>query len=309
MKRCVRNELDDYLTSLAQKDKSIMIVDPDIDSSLICLKFKKKHPENYINTGPREQLAMTVASAISKEGFKTIVGTFGSFIMRGIEPLKQCLVDKKLKLTVIGTHYGINVGEDGPSHQMMEDISVFRSFPRTTILSPGDCSQIREAIDFSLSNKGLTYIRLPRVDLMDLESPPSIFEPHIVIKGDSKYCIITYGPTIQSCKEAIEELKNKGISVTLIALPCISPINDSLMSKLKRFSHILTVEDGFISGNFGSCIADWIVDQRKKNKNFIPILHKHGLSEWKSSGSYAELYRQNKLDKEGIISTFLEIYS
>ena len=154
------------LVELGKKDANIVVLDADLSCSTQTCMFHKEFPDRFFNVGIAEQDLMTTAAGLAIAGKTPFVSTFAMFATaRCLDQIRNSICYQKLNVKIVATHGGITVGEDGASHQALEDVSFMRSLPDMTVVVPSDYNEVKEAVNFALTVDGPVYIRVPRTNL------------------------------------------------------------------------------------------------------------------------------------------------
>jgi len=256
-----RDALGKALLALGKEYKQLVVLSPDVGTSTKAAEFGKKFPERYICTGIAEMNTVGIAAGLASMGFIPIVTGYAIFIAgKAWEPFRNSVAYPHLNVKMVGTHAGINVGEDGVTHQAIEDIALMRSIPGLEVYVPGDANQVLPALRRALKRNGPVYIRLER------EPMPILFpaDTHMEIKDYStliegeEIAIMAVGGMVATVLEAAEILRETNdISAKVICAAVIKPINHQLLLEvLHGIKGVVTAEDHNMYGGFGSSIAE-----------------------------------------------------
>ncbi len=300
-KEATRNAYGERLAQLGEINKDIVALDCDLSKSTMTAIFAKKFPERFFNLGIAEANMMSIAAGLSTMGKIPFASTFGVFATkRACDQLSTSVAYPGLNVKICATHCGISVGEDGATHQAIEDLGITRSIPGIVVISPSDGTETRKVIDAVAEYKGPCYVRLTR------SASPLIFNENYNFKigkavklfQGEKATVITAGFTTHICIEAVKELEVLGIEVDLINMSSIKPMDeDLLLESAKKTKIVFTVEDHNIIGGLGSAVCELLSEKMPTRVIRIGIKDIFG-----ASGSPAELYKAYGLDKDSIIN-------
>lgn len=252
-----------YGAALAEfgADTNIVVLDADLSKSTKTDTFKKKYPERFINMGIAEGNMMTVAAGLATCGKTVFASTFAIFAAeRACEQVRNSICYPKLNVKIGATHAGISVGEDGASHQPIEDVGIMRSIPNMTVLCPADAVETRAAVKAAIEYEGPVYLRLGRLGV------PAIYEESsykfelgkgIVISEGTDVTIFASGLMVHTAIEAVKLLADEGISARLVDIHTIKPIDKELIiESAVKTGALVTVEEHNIYGGLGSAVAE-----------------------------------------------------
>ncbi len=256
----LRGSYGEALIKLGKVDQNIVVLDADVSSSTQTIKFKKAFPERFFNMGIAEQDAICTAAGFACSGKTAFISTFAVFASGRVWDQIRCSVAYPfLDVKIVATHGGITVGEDGASHQALEDISLMRTLPGVTVIAPADSIETKAAIKFAAETKGPFYIRVSRANL------PEIFDKNCykfdlkakVLKEGTDITIAAYGETLIEVLKCADLLKEKGFSAEVISVPVIKPLDcKTILESAKKTGAFLTVENHSIIGGLGSAVCE-----------------------------------------------------
>ncbi len=259
--KSVRNAYGKTLVELGKLNKNIVVLDADLSCSTQTQQFAKEFPERFFNVGIAEQDLMTTAAGLACVGKIPFVSTFAMFATgRAWEQIRNTICYSNLNVKIAATHGGITVGEDGASHQSLEDISIMRSIPNIMIIVPADETETIQAVKYAAQYNGPVYIRIARTNLPDIFNEKEYkFNPYkaITLKEGRDITIITNGETLIEALECAKMLKEKGVDAEVINMPVVKPIDsDTVINSAKKTKRIITVENHSIIGGLGSAICE-----------------------------------------------------
>ena len=291
------------------KENDLMVLTADTSTSAGLDRFKKTYPEKFLDVGIAEQNLIGIAAGLSSEGIEVFTATFGPFqTMRCCEQIKVNVGYMKHKICMVGLASGVVLGTLGYTHCCIEDMSIIRSIPGITIISPADCTETVKATQAAIKHKNSIYLRLtggmnqPVVYNKDYN-----FEIGKGIKLSDKgdISIIATGTMVHKSMEAAKILEGKGMSAKVINMHTIKPIDEKLIDELSKDSKLLvTVEEHSVIGGLGSAVADF-----KSTLNNAPPQLFIGLpNEYKKSGEYSDILDNYGLTAEKISQTIENKY-
>lgn len=256
----LRDAYGDELTILGGKNRNIVALDADLSTSTKTAKFGKTYPDRFFNMGIAEQSMVSTAAGLALSGKKVFASTFAVFLMRTYEQLRQSICYNNLDVNFVVTHAGITVGEDGATHQIIEDVGVTSGLPNMKVTVPVDSIETRSLIDFlAEKGKGPNYVRLSREKFPVLNDKDYEFKQgHAhTFKDGEDITIIGMGIMVSFALQAAEQLKGKGIDARVINMSSIKPIDRQAIVKAARETgKIVTVEEHSIYNGLGSRVAE-----------------------------------------------------
>ena len=260
--KSLRNAYGSALVDLGGKNQNIVVLDADLSSSTQTCQFQKAYPERFFNVGISEQDLMGTGAGLAREGKIVYVSTFAVFATgRCLDQIRNAICYQKLNVNIVATHGGLTVGEDGASHQALEDIALMRSLPNMTVIVPSDATEVYQAVKYVSQIEGPSYIRIPRTNLKTIfDEEKYIFNPKkaVTIKEGSDASVITNGETLQEVIGAYELLKKDGIKIEILHMPAMKPFYDyeTIINSAKKTKLVITVENHSIIGGLGSEICE-----------------------------------------------------
>lgn len=250
------------LTELGKKNKNIVVLDADLSCSTQTAKFGKVFPERFFNMGIAEQDAICTAAGLANEGKIAFVSTFAVFASgRAWDQVRCSVAYPKLNVKIVATHGGLSVGEDGASHQALEDISIMRSLPNMTVIIPADSTETRAAVRFAAENDGPFYIRVARPNLIELfdESEYKFELKARILREGTDLTIASYGETVVECLKCADMLEKQGVFAEIINVPVIKPFDgQTVLQSVQKTGAVLTVENHSVIGGLGSAVCEFL---------------------------------------------------
>lgn len=258
--KSVRSIYGKTLLELGKKDKNIVVLDADLSCSTQTKIFAKEFPERFFDVGIAEQDLMTTAAGLACTGKIPFVSSFAMFASgRAWEQVRNTICYSGLNVKIAATHGGITVGEDGASHQALEDVSLMRSIPGMSVIVPADASETRQAIEYAATHYGPFYIRIARANLFDVfdDSYEFNFNKAVVMKNGTDVSLVTNGETLIETLDCAEILGQNGISAEVINVPVVKPLDsETIINSAKKTNRVITVENHSIIGGLGSAVCE-----------------------------------------------------
>lgn len=306
VKKSIRGAFGDELASLGEVNKDLVVLDADLSGSTKTSTFAKAFPDRFFDVGIAEQDLITTALGLSLTGKIPFAATFAVFATgRAYDQIRNSICYQKGNVKIIGAHGGITVGEDGASHQALEDVSLMRGLPNMTVICPGDYEQTRQAVRFAASYKGPVYIRLSRMDVPCVYNEDYKFDIHsaVVLKEGKDLTLVTTGDVLSEVLKAAELLEQQGISAEVINAPVIKPFDAlTLINSVQKTKLAVTVENHSVIGGLGSAVCETLSESFPCKVLRIGINDKFG-----QSGTPNELLKYYGLDAEGITKRIVEL--
>ena len=272
-------------------------------------QFKEENPSKFINVGIAEQNLIGVAAGLSSEGYKCVTCAQATFIsMRSYEQIRQYMSYQQHPIIVVGLSAGFLLQFMGNSHYAVEDISIMRSLPNITILSPADAGEAVLAFRYALNSDKPVYIRLtgtPNLPSVYTQSFDYSEKANVIREGDD-IALFATGSMVYFAMQAAEQLKLEfGLSVRVVDFHCLSPIDASVIESSKSCKLIVSLEEHYVVGGLGSIIADYMASQ-----TCYPPLLKLGIkSKYSEVGDYEFLLNQHRLNVNDIVEDIYNKYS
>ena len=291
-----------YGNALAEfgDNKNVVVLDADLSGSTKTATFKKQYPDRFINVGIAEGNMMSVAAGLATCGKTVFASTFAMFAAgRAFEQIRNSIGYPHLNVKIGATHAGISVGEDGATHQCLEDIGVMRTIPGMTILNPADAAEARLAIKAAIDYKGPVYLRFGRLDVPVIFDEDYKFEigKGVELKDGTDVTIIATGIMVPEAIKAREMLAEIGVSARVINMATIKPIDEEIIIKAaKETGAIVTAEEHNIIGGLGSAVAEVLAENCP-----VPMQRVGTRDVFGKSGKPADLLKEYGLDADTIV--------
>lgn len=288
------------LTRIAPDYPNIVVLDADIAGGTGMHHFRKAFPDRFIQCGIAEQNMMAMAGGLAATGLIPIVTTFAVFMLRAIEQARLSIAYANMNVKIVASHPGLDVGPDGASAQCLEDLAGYRSIPNMVVLSPCDPLEVEQATKAIMEFEGPVYMRTGRSPAKRILDQNYKFEigKGKILKDGSDVTIIACGVTVARSLDAANLLENEGISIRVVNMSTIKPLDAELIIKCaKETKGIVTVEDHNIFGGLGSAVAEVIVQNKPTPMEFVGVNNTFG-----ESGEPDELAEKYGIDHKAIVN-------
>lgn len=264
-KKSLREAYGKTLCELGAENNKIVVLDADLSSSTQTKMFAKQFPNRFFNSGIAEQDMIATAAGLASQGKTPFVSTFAMFATgRTYDQIRNSICYPKFNVKIVATHGGVTVGEDGASHQALEDVALMRNLPNMTVIVPADYNECQQVIKYAAEHNEPMYIRIPRTNLPDVFSSQYNFDLTAkVINEGNDISIISNGETLIEAINAAQILKDKGISAQIIHCPVVKPIDKNILKLISNCKNkiLFTVENHSVIGGLGSAISELITDE------------------------------------------------
>ena len=303
-----RDAYGEALRELGGLNKDIVVLDADLSGSTKTAIFKKEFPERFFNVGIAEQNLIGTAAGLAAAGKVPFASTFAMFATgRAFEIIRNSVCYPNLNVKIAATHAGLMVGEDGATHQALEDVSIMRSLPNMVVLSPADGVETKQCIYKAAEYKGPVYIRLGRSKV------PVIFDENykfeigkgVELKEGKDITIIAAGVMVEKALIAADKLSEENISARVINMSTIKPIDkDIIIKAANETKGIVTVEEHSVIGGLGSAVSEVVVGNVPTYVEKIGTMDTFG-----ESGDGNKLLEKYGLSVESIVNKSKKILS
>lgn len=298
-KKATRESYGAALVEYGGKNENVIVLDADLSKSTKTDMFKAQYPERFINMGIAEGNMMCVAAGLAASGKIAFASTFAMFAAgRAFEQVRNSIGYAHLNVKIGATHAGISVGEDGASHQCLEDIALMRSIPGMVVINPADDREAMAAVKAAIDHEGPVYMRFGRLAVEDVNGDDYKFElgKGVELVSGMDVSIIATGLMVQEAIKASEMLKAEGISARVINIHTIKPIDEDIITKAaKETGAIVTAEEHYIMGGLGSAVTEVVCANAPVPVKII------GTDRFGKSGKPAELFEEYGLTAENIV--------
>ena len=306
-KIATRNAYGEALVELAEKYPELVVFDADLAGATMTKGFAAKYPERFFDMGIAECNMTGVAAGMATCGFKPFTDTFAMFAAgRAWEQVRNSVAYPHLNVKIVGSHGGLSVGEDGATHQCIEDFALMRVIPGMKVLCPCDGHEMKLAVEALLNYDGPAYLRLGRsaVDIVTDEIPGYKFEldKGAVLADGSDVTVIATGMMVQMALQARETMAKEGISVRVIDMHTIKPLDGARVAQAaKETGCIVTTEEHSVIGGLGGAVAEYVSEHCP-----VPVV-RHGVNdEFGRSGKAADVLAAYGLTPDGICAKIRE---
>ena len=302
-KIATRASYGEALAELGSENENVVVLDADLSGATKTSVFAKKFPDRFFDVGIAEQDLMGTATGMATFGKIPYVSTFAVFAAgRAYDQVRNTIAHTNSNVKICATHAGITVGEDGATHQMLEDIGMMKAIPNMTVICPSDDTQTKWIIKEISKIDGPVYVRLSRLATPVIYEEDDQFEigKGVQIGNGTDATIIATGVTVAEALKAQEILKGRGIDVRVVDMHTIKPIDKELIIKCaKETKRIITIEDHSTIGGLGSSVCDVL------SENYPTKVEKMGINDkFGESGKAEELMRFYGIDAQTIVEKF-----
>ena len=299
-KVATRQSYGEALVELGKENENIVVLDADLSGATKTSLFAKEFPDRFIDVGIAEQNMIGISAGLSTFGKIPYASTFAVFAAgRAYDQIRNSVAYPNLNVKICATHAGVTVGEDGATHQMLEDLSLMRTLPNMKVMCTSDDVQTKWAVKEISKISGPVYLRLCRLATPVIYDENQSFEfgKGVQIGEGTDATIIATGVTVSEALKAQEELAIKGVNVRVVDIHTIKPIDRELIIKCaKETKKIITVEDHNVIGGLGSSVCEVLSTEYPKKVIRLGINDTFG-----KSGKAEELMSYFKIDSNAII--------
>lgn len=302
--KSTRKAYGEFLVELGKEKNNVVVFDADLASATNTINFRNEFPSRHFDMGISEQDMVGTACGMALTGKIVFASSFAMFLAgRAYEQIRNTAAYSHVNINLCATHSGLAVGEDGATHQCIEDIALMNVIPQMIVFCPSDEYSTKKILRECLNINGPKYIRLGRSDVESVYNLDSIFK----IGGSNTFgsgkdgTIFAVGNTVQIALEAKYELEKKGKNVRVVDLYSIKPVDkDVILKSAKETNILVSIEDHSVIGGIGSIISNVLTEEYPKKLIKIGVEDKFG-----KSGNYKKLYEMYGITKENIISRFI----
>lgn len=305
-KQATRDAYGKALLTLGAENPNVVVLDADLSKSTKTAGFAVAYPERFFNMGIAEQNLMGTAAGLATAGKTAFASTFAIFATgRGFEQIRNSIAYPKLNVKIAATHAGLTVGEDGGSHQAVEDVAIMRAVPNMTVLVPADGEETRQVVLAAADYSGPVYIRMGRVDvplLFDQDYHFQIGKANVLREG-SDAAIMANGVMVAPALEAAAELAAAGLGVAVVNVASVKPLDaETVIGVAEKTGAVVSAEEHNIIGGLGSAIAETLAEAAPTPMVRVGIRDTFG-----ESGRPFELLEKYGLTKENLIKAVHEV--
>ena len=288
------------LAELGKSNENVVALCADLTGSLKMDEFKSNHPDRFFQIGIAEANMMGIAAGLTIGGKIPFTGTFANFSTgRVYDQIRQSIAYSGKNVKICASHSGLTLGEDGATHQILEDIGLMKMLPGMTVINPCDYNQTKAATIAIADHVGPVYLRFgrPKVPIFIPEDTPFEIGKALLLQEGTDVSIFATGHLVWEAVEAAKSLAEEGISVELINIHTIKPLdNDSILSSVSKTKCVVTAEEHQIAGGMGESIAQLLANNNPSPIEFVAVNDKFG-----ESGKPADLMKKYGLHSSDII--------
>ena len=306
MGKATREAYGAALVEVGAENKNIVVLDADLSKSTKTDGFKKAYPDRFFNVGIAEQNLISVGAGLAAAGKIPFVSSFAMFAVgRAFEQVRNAVCYPKLNVKICATHAGLTVGEDGATHQSLEDIACMRAVANMTVVVPADAAETKAVIKWAADYVGPVYVRLGRAGVEDVTPEGYEFKPGkaTTLRDGEAATIIACGALVGPAMEAAETLASEGIDVRVINMASIKPLDvDAIAKAAKETGAIVTAEEHNIYGGLGAAVAEAVTET-------VPVpVERVGVKDtFGESGTPKELMAKYGLSAEYIVAAVRKV--
>ena len=301
-----RSGFGEGLTELGRNNPNVVALCADLAGSLKMLDFKKENPERFFQVGVAEANMMGIAAGLTIGGKIPFTGTFANFSTgRVYDQIRQSIVYSSKNVKICASHAGITLGEDGATHQILEDIGLMKMLPGMTVINPCDFNQTKLATIAISKFKGPVYLRFGRPKVPNFTGEKSNFQigKGIILKSGKDVTVVATGHLVWEAIQASEEMKKLKISVEVINIHTIKPLdNQTIINSVKKTRCIVTAEEHNYLGGLGESISGMLSKTQPTHQEFVSVNDSFG-----ESGTPNQLMEKYGLNKESIIDKIKKV--
>ena len=301
-----RSGFGEGLAELGRTNPNVLALCADLTGSLKMDAFLKENPDRFFQIGIAEANMMGIAAGMTIGGKIPFTGTFANFSTgRVYDQIRQSIAYSQKNVKICASHAGLTLGEDGATHQILEDIGMMRMLPNMTVIVPADFNQTKQATIAIADHQGPVYLRFGRPVMPIFVKPdaPFIIGKADVIKEGNDVTIIACGHLVWKSIEAIKTLEERGISVELINMHTIKPLDEAaILASVAKTKCVVSAEEHMINGGLGEAISQVLSRKMPVPQEFVGVDDSFG-----ESGAPMELMTKYGIDTQNIISAVLKV--
>lgn len=300
-KKDTRSGFGEGLAELGQTNPNVVALCADLTGSLKMNAFQDAHPERFFQTGIAEANMISLAAGMTIGGKIPFAGTFANFATgRVYDQIRQSVAYSNKNVKIAASHAGLTLGEDGATHQILEDIGLMKMLPNMTVIVPADFNQTKQATIASAAHVGPVYLRFGRPSVPIFVKPDAKFEigkADTIIEG-TDVTIIACGHLVWKSIEAAQKLAEKGISCEVINMHTIKPLDvNAILTSVAKTKCVVTAEEHMIAGGLGESVAQVLVTNTPYPQEFVAVNDTFG-----ESGTPDELMAKYHIDTPDVIA-------
>ena len=299
--KATRQSYGEKLAELGEKNKDIIVLDADLSAATKTSIFAKRFPERFFDMGIAEQDMISTAAGLATFGKTVFASSFAMFACgRSYDQIRNSVAHPKLNVKICASHAGITVGEDGATHQMLEDLGMMRGLPNMTVMCTSDDRETKWAVEEISKMDGPVYLRLCRLNTPQIYGEEQDFKigKGVQIGNGTDATVFATGVVVPEAIKAKEELEKQGINIRVVYIHTIKPIDKELIIKCaKETKKLVSIEDHNIIGGLGSAISEVLTEEYPAKLIRMGMKDRFG-----KSGPAKELLRYFGLTSEDIIA-------
>ena len=301
--KSTRESYGEFLVNKGYENKDIVVFDADLANATCTKLFKKDFPNRHFDMGISEQDMVGTACGMALTGKKVFASSFAMFLAgRAYEQIRNTAAYSNIDINLCATHSGLAVGEDGATHQCIEDISLMNVIPNMKIFCPADDIATKKILDICIKENGPKYVRLGRNKAIDVYSDVNDFKlggSHTFGNGCDG-TVFADGNTVAIALEAKKELEEKGIKIRVVDLYSIKPVDkETIIKCAKETEKLISIEDHSVIGGIGSIVSNVLTEYYPKQLIKLGVQDKFG-----KSGDIGNLYKMYGITKDEIVKKF-----
>jgi len=297
--RATREAFGETLVGLGEKYKNIVVLDADLSKSTTTVKFEKVFPDRFFDCGVAEQSMIGIAAGLALSGKICYTGSFVIFNERAYEHIRNSVAHQNLNVKFCPTHAGITVGEDGSSHQSIEDIAIMRVLPNMNVVVPADYHEARSAIEVAAQTDGPFFIRLSRAPFPQIFDDKYRFKlgQSVTLREGNDVSIIAIGLMVNKSLEAAGILQEQNIEAEVINVSSVKPLDrNTIINSAGRTGSVVTAEEHSIIGGLGGAVAELLSEELP-----VPVVKVGIKDRFGQSGTATELLAEYGLTVNNIV--------
>ena len=301
----LRQAYGEALLKLGKERSDFLVLDADLSGGTMTDIFASKFPERFFDFGIAEENMMSAAAGMSTTGLIPIVNTYAVFVLRATEQIRNSIALPRFNVKIVASHAGLDLGQDGASHQAVEDLAVMRSIPNMVVMVPADGIEIREMLIVALDYKGPVYIRGARSPIPKIHNGGYHYQigKADLLQDGCDVTIVAIGVMVHRALQAYRKLKHEGISSRILNCSTLKPIDkEILIESASQTGAIVTVEDHNVIGGLGGAVAEVLAKRKPVPLEMVGIKDSFG-----ESGEAEELFEKYGLGINDIVKAAKEV--
>lgn len=297
--KAIRAAYGEALVELGGKNDKVVVLDADLAHATMTNGFAEKYPDRFFNSGIAEANMVSMAAGLSTMGFVPFCSTFAMFgVGRAYEQVRNSVAYPNFNVKLCMTHAGITLGEDGGSHQAIEDIALMRVIPGMTVIVPCDANEAKRAVNAVAATKGPAYLRLarPATPVFEQDMPFEIGKANVLREG-SDVVLFACGIMVATALDCAERLAEQGVSTAVVNIHTIKPIDaECILRYAEKCKKVVTIEEHSVIGGLGDAVAGVLIGKGSFKFRKVGIQDRFG-----QSGKPDDLLREYGLDPDSVL--------